>query len=172
MRFSSTPALRRLAIGMTAVIATTLTCALADHVHHLAFTHTWWFNTIYWAAAPAWLATLAAFGYQFLADLDRRSRRRAFAPIDLLDLTIKDNALKTAQYRISGIETDAEQIAAADQIYRWITDPAADRRVREAAHRNLHNRITHNTKITVAEFIDRAAEYERFLTTTEEVMTR
>lgn len=168
----STPTLRRLAIGMTAIIATTLTCAIVDHLHHLAFAHTWWFNTIYWAAAPIWLAALVAFGYRFLADLHcREQRNRVFQGV-LLDLTIKDNALKTAQYRISGIDTDADQIAAAEAIYRWVTDPAGDPRVREAAARNLHNRITHDTKITVAEFLDRAADYERFLTAHDEVMTR
>lgn len=100
------------------------------------------------------------------------SAEAAYRDPSLFDLEIKDNALKTAEFRLAGVETDDEQIAAADAIYRWVADPTADRRVRAAAHRNLHNRITHDDKPTVTEFLKRAEAYEAFLGDREEWSAR
>lgn len=88
------------------------------------------------------------------------------------DMAVRDTAMHIALWRISGIETDAEQIHAARALAMWITDPQGDRRARMAAARHLRRRLSGSDQITVVEFIDRATAFERFLSEHEEWFTQ
>lgn len=90
-------------------------------------------------------------------------------PPHLTDKALRDLALNLTDSGIWAAD-DGELLSCARLITKWLTDPEADRRTRRRAAEHLAKRVgpLPRHKIAVGEWLTRAAEFERFLTTGEE----
>lgn len=107
------------------------------------------------------------------SDTESHDSTASDLPPHLTDKALRDLALSLTDSGI-WVGDDEEFLSCARLITKWLTDPEADRWTRRRAAEHLAKRVgpLQRNKIAVGEWLTRAAEFERFLTTGEEESPR